>query len=73
VLPDEPPQQPQLYDQFRLRSVPIALLPLLGWRFLRHDRYWPVAMSYSPPSGLTSGRIQISRLFTTLVTRESLP
>ena len=30
-------------------------------------------MSYSPPSGLRSGTIQISRLLTMLVTRESVP
>ena len=38
-----------------------------------HDRYDPVATSYSPPSGLTSGRIQISREFTMFVIRVSLP
>ena len=30
-------------------------------------------MSYSPPSGLTSGTIQISRLLTMFVIRESVP
>jgi hypothetical protein len=72
-LPDDPPQQPHLYDQLRLRSVPTAVLPLLGCRFLRHHRYYPVAMSNSPPSGLRSGRIQISRVSTREVTRASVP
>ena len=30
-------------------------------------------MSYSPPSGLRSGTIQISRPLTTFVIRESVP
>ncbi len=30
-------------------------------------------MSYSPPSGLRSGMIQISRVFTRFVIRESVP
>jgi hypothetical protein len=36
-------------------------------------RYAPVAMSYSTPSGLTIGTIQISRELTMLVIRASLP
>ena len=38
-MPDEPPQQPQLKPQLRLRSVPTAVDPAFGWRFLRHERY----------------------------------
>ncbi len=56
-----------------MRSVPTLDEPALGWRFLRQERYEPVATSYSLPSGLTVGTIQISRVFTTLVTRESDP
>ena len=37
AIPLEPPQQPHLKPQLRLRSVPTASVPALGWRFLRHD------------------------------------
>ena len=43
-----------------------------GWRFLRHERYAPVAMSYSTPSGLTMKTIQVSRLSTTFLMRASV-
>jgi hypothetical protein len=57
----------------RFRSVPTFDEPALGCRFFRQDRYDPVAMSYSLPSGLTVGTIQISRVFTMFVIRESEP
>ena len=54
-------------------SVPIAVVPLLGWRFLRHARYVVPVMSYSAPSGLTIGTSQISRWFTRRVMAASVP
>ncbi len=70
--PLEPRQQPQRNDQLRFRSVPISFVPALGWRFLRHDRRPPPAVSYSLPSGLMLGTIQISRVSTTLWMRASI-
>jgi hypothetical protein len=55
-----------------LRSVPTYGDVPLGWRFLRHDRYAPVAMSYSTPSGLTMKTIQISRPSTMALIRASV-
>jgi hypothetical protein len=63
-VPEDPPQHPHWKSQLRLRSVPTALDPALGWRFLRHDRNPVVVLSYSVPSGLTFAMIQITRLFT---------
>ena len=71
-MPLEPPQQPQLKPKLRLMSVPTAVDPALGWRFLRHMRYEPVAMSHSTPSGLTIGTTQISRESTMPLIRASV-
>src|SRR5262245_33165636 len=68
-----PSQHPQRYPQLRFRSVPIDEEPALGCRFLRQDRYVPVAMSSSPPSGFTSNTIQSSRESTRLVIWGSEP
>ena len=50
----------------------MAVLPALGWRFLRQARYGLPVRSYSPPSGLTMKTMQISRLSTRRVTRGSV-
>ena len=44
----------------------------MGCRFFRQDRYEPVAMSYSEPSGLTLVTTQISRESTRPLIRESV-
>src|SRR3954469_20695320 len=53
---------PHSYPKLRLRSVPIAVVPGVGWRFLRQKWNLPYLMSYSAPSGFTARMIQISRL-----------
>jgi hypothetical protein len=67
------PPPPQRYPKFRLRSVPIAVVPAFGWRFFRQKWNRPPAMSYSAPSGLTARMIQTSRLLTMFVIRVSWP
>ena len=38
VVPDEPPQQPQLVVPVAVEVGTDAMEPELGWRFLRHER-----------------------------------
>ena len=68
-----PSEMPQRYPKLRLMSVPIALVPAFGWRFLRQKWNLPPPMSYSAPSGLTARMIQTSRVSTIFVIRASLP
>src|SRR5262245_57857928 len=68
-----PSQHPHRYPQLRFRSVPTADEPAFGCRFLRQDRYVPVAMSYAPPSGFTSNTIHSSRESTSVVICGSEP
>ena len=51
----------------------MLLEPPFGWRFLRHSRYGLPVRSYSAPSGLTEGMIQISLRSTMFVIRVSEP
>ena len=67
------PLCPQRYPKLRFRSVPMALDPGFGCRFLRQLRNAPPLMSYSAPSGFIANRIHTSRLLTMLVIRAFVP